>query len=55
MKFRMSRTQAKREDFDRLHREAVTALLVNPIEFYRTTRKAEVIEKMFQYLMEYKR
>ncbi len=49
------RKQAKREDFDRLHKEAVTALLVNPVEFYRTTRKPEVIEKMFQDFMEHKR
>jgi len=49
------RTQAEREDFDRLHKEAVTALLVNPVEFYQALRKPEDIEKMFQDFMEYKR
>jgi len=49
------RTQAKREDFDRLHKEAVTALLISPAEFYRAIRKPEEIEKMFQDFMNFKR
>jgi len=49
------RTQAEKEDFDRLHREAVTALLVEPAEFYRTVRRPGDIERMFQDFMSYNR
>lgn len=42
------RKQSPKEDFDRLFKEAVVALLVSPEDFYRTLKSDEEIENMFR-------